>query len=105
MIQQTFFALLEPSTSDLTFVRSDIDHAENLLYSLPRSLVLLWEQRNNPDSNSRKSIPQYESIVDDAFFHGLIDEEEKATFYAFIRNYKHISTEELADYDFYPSSH
>lgn len=107
MIQQSLFALLQPATPDLTCVRSDIDHAENLLYSLPRSLVLLWEQRNNPDSNSSspRRISQYEAIVDDAFFHGLIDDEEMATFFAFIRNYKNISSEELVDYDFYPSAH
>lgn len=64
----------------------DISHVEDFLYSVPRSLVLLWEQRDNPNSSARKNGRRLELIVSDAFAHGLIDAEQRAVLDDCIRN-------------------
>lgn len=76
MMQQCLFDFSSPVVP-FCESHSDISHVEDLLYSVPRSLVLLWEQRNNPNSPARKNARRLELIVSGAFAHGLIDAEQR----------------------------
>ncbi|MZR63836.1 hypothetical protein [Alcanivorax sp. DP30] len=86
MIQQSLFNFSAPVVPISSEPHQDVSHVENLLFSLPRSLVLLWEQRGNPDSPARKNAGRLELIVSDAFAHGLIDDKERAALDGCIRD-------------------
>lgn len=85
-MQQSLFDFSAPVVQHCSGPHPDISHVENLLYSLPRSLVLLWEQRGNPNSPARKNSRRLELIVSDAFAHGLIDDEERIVLEGCIRD-------------------
>lgn len=85
MIQQSLFDFSAPVLSDRE-PHPGASYVETSLYSVPRSLVLLWEQRDNPNSPARKNARRLELIVSDAFAHGLIDGEQRAVLDNCIQN-------------------